>query len=397
MSTFTSAKLQGMIGKATALNATQKAMLHAACRWIDWNTLEFWPSVESWAQLASLSGETIRKHCRALEALGVIVVESRSRGGRSQSNRYRLIPSALIPQELTLFGPVGCAVKHPTSDRETPNLASRNPQLGAAKPPTTLPLPIQRTIKPPQPPRTRGNIPDLESAPAGGGRGGDSQSLQREATPAATPACRVESEEPSPTREANREPRRASEAINAPGANPLADAIEALGPPPRVAAELAALPHVTAARVQFVAEQAAKQQPHRPDRWAAMMLGLPDDELSGYRPWLRKHQARQAAIDGVRRQAIHNAIAFAHHHKDGDAVYGRFCRAVLDAIRVPWPTIGDAKRDAQLPRELLNPNASPLAVLRSLALSCGSDIEIPTDTLRMPEARGDVAQVRQVL
>lgn len=387
MTMVNSAQLERMIREATTINATQKAMLHAARWWMDWQTLEFYPAIKTWAKAASLSHQTIITHVRKLQHLGVIEVGQRTEVGRSRTNVYRLRPSALQVVIPSLFDePVGCTEeKVKTASVKGQILSSKrsNPQREKVK--ALDPISNNQGKLPPQPPRTRGNVPDLESAPAGGGRGGEFQSRQREGTPTATPARPAESGDTSPTREATREPRRRSEAINAPGANPLADAIEALGPSPRVAAELAALPHVTAARVQFVAEQAAKQQPNRPDRWAAMMLGLPDDELSGYRPWLRKHEARAVAIDRVRRNAIRAAIGFAHHHKD-DAVYGRFCRAVLDAMRGPWPMVSDAVRDGQLPREMLNPNASPLAVLRSLALSCGSDIEIPTDTLRMPEA-----------
>jgi len=381
------AQLERMIREATTINATQKAMLHAARWWMDWQTLEFYPAIKTWAKAASLSHQTIITHVRKLQHLGVIEVEIRTEVGRSRTNVYRLRPSALQVVIPSLFDePVGCAeekVKTASGKGQILSDKRSNPQREKVK--GFDPISNNQGKLPPQPPRAREAAPDSQPANTGRGRGGELQSRKREDTPAATTARRFESEEPSPTREATREPRRASEAINAPGANPVVEALVAMSVPRAEAAELAKLPHATLALVAFVAESlaTAKTPPNRPARFVAWMVRQGPEHLEGWDAFQRRTQQR----------LIRAARDWALLHTQ-DAVYGAFVNAVFAAIRPHFPRWDDAIRDGNLHPSVIRPDARPVEVLASLAASCDVDLEIPTDTLRMPEARGEVTTQR---
>ncbi len=387
------------INRCTRLEPKLRHALLAMVGWMDWDTFSLSPSLASLQEAFGVSRNTAMKRLNELERSGAVSIV-RGGGGRGTTHQITLNVGWLEGVEPGLFGdqptaqptarsarrngpPQGCTLidqKGSNSDALRVQIPSNNgPAQGWTRTPDSL-----RKQPPPQNDSCAVPPDAVVHARGRGGGGGEFQTGKTKATPAAPTVRRVAEFEAKPTREGDEPTPRATVAINATRRNQLADEIEAIGPSPRVAAELAALPHVTVPLVRFIAEQAAKQKPNRPDCWAEKLLRLPPGELSQYGPWLRKYEAREAAIDVVRQRVIGSAIAFAHHHRD-DAVYGRFCRAVLDAMRTTWPKVGDAKRDGQLPRELINPNASSLAVLRSLAAGCGHDIEIPTDTLRLPE------------
>lgn len=395
MTTVNSAQLERMIREATTINATQKAMLHAARWWMDWQTLEFYPAIKTWAKAASLSHQTIITHVRKLQHLGVIDVGQREEVGRSRTNVYRLRPSALQVVIPSLFDePVGCAgEKVKTASRKGQNGSGKrsNPQREKVKGfDTTC---IYQGKQPPQPPRTRGNVPEFESAPAGRGRGGDSQSRQREDTPDAKPAGGAAEFPVSTTRKASQDTTRASEAINASATNPVVEALVALSVPRNEAVELAAIPHVDLSLVAFVSEQAARHKAtiKRPARWIAKLVRGGPGELEGWDAHVAKQRDRERRS---RESLIAMALRWAGEHAN-DGVYRQFIASAMAVIKHQFPTGWvQVCRECSIHPSVMCKGATPAEVLASMAASCGVDLEIPTDTLRMPEARGEVTQPR---
>jgi len=394
-----------MISEADAsrVNASDRHMLLTMLRWADTETLELRPAVETIARAMGAHPQTVRRRLKRLEDMGVLVFLHRSEGGRCDTHRMKINLSALTVEEPMLLDVLGPATGFEgqasitDSPTETPARRTGNPRASSAKPLRRVaetPAPCfvnpcaaqgeqttEQTKEQPPPPRGRGSVPDFAPAAGGGRGGGRVQCDGTKATPVATTVRRVAEVEANPTHEANQAGRPATVATNAAGASPVVEALVALTVPRAEAEELAALPHTDLVLVAYVAAAAERQKPNRPARWIASLVRRGPKHLEGWDQHLAKQRDRE------RRHAsalIRHAADWALQHAS-DEVYRPFIANVSAAIKPHFPRWGDAIRDGSLHPSVIRADATPVEVLASLASSCGVEIEIPTDTLRMPE------------
>ena len=88
------------------------------------------PALQTVADMAGLDERSIRRHVRAFETDGVLVVVAKSRGGRSKPSEYRLDLSALNPDTATRV----YDIRNPDSGALNPD--SENTKPGHSDPPT---------------------------------------------------------------------------------------------------------------------------------------------------------------------------------------------------------------------------------------------------------------------
>lgn len=390
---------------ASRINASDRHMLLTMLQWADTETLELRPAVETIAAAMGAHPQTVRRRLKRLEDQGVLVFVHRSKGGRCDTHRIRINLSALTAEEpmlLDVFGPATRPDRQASAtDGHDHTLApgEQNPRAArgfadSSRPETPAPdtkKPLrsaggtdQGTRKQPPPPRSTLALPHLAAtaivAP-GGGRGGEGQSQEAQSPPAAPSLRRVAEVEPKPTREAKPQPRPASVATNASASSPVVEALVALTVPRAQAERLANLPHVTLGLVAYIAAAAERQKPNRPARWIAALVERGPQHLEGW----DRHQAQLAKREReLASWLIRQASLWLTDHA-ADAVYAPFCRAVREAIRPHFATWGEAALTGNLHPAVIRADASPIEVLTSLAASCGVELEIPTDTLRLPE------------
>jgi len=163
--------------------------------------------------------------------------------------------------------------------------------------------------------------------------------------------------------------------------------------PRNEAAELAAIPHVDLSLVAFVSEQAARNKAtiKRPARWIAKLVRGGPGELEGWDAHVAKQRDRERRS---RESLIAMALRWAGEHAN-DGVYRQFIASAMAIIKHQFPTGWvQVCRECSIHPSVMRKVAAPAEVLASMAASFGVDLEIPTDTLRMPEARGEVTQPR---
>lgn len=107
------------------VDPTDRLVLLCLPKWINWTTLELWPSMGAIADAAGLTARTVGLSLDRLARRGVLEFLIRSRGGRSGghgvTHRLRVHPDALAP-------------KYPEGDSEY--ATHSNPEAGAGLPRT---------------------------------------------------------------------------------------------------------------------------------------------------------------------------------------------------------------------------------------------------------------------
>lgn len=77
------------------LGPTERLVCQTLAVWIDWQTLELWPSIPTIAEATNRTERTIQRVMRSLEARGIVRYVRRSTGGIGRSHRFRVCPDAL--------------------------------------------------------------------------------------------------------------------------------------------------------------------------------------------------------------------------------------------------------------------------------------------------------------
>lgn len=137
------------------LGPTERLVCQTLAVWIDWQTLELWPSIPTIAEATGKCRRTVQKALRVLEARGVIEYARRSSGGLGRSHRFRVRPEALEPTpNRATIAPLNRA----TSARLTVQLCTSNRATVAQK--------QQDREQERQQQQPQGEIPPLRSGPA---------------------------------------------------------------------------------------------------------------------------------------------------------------------------------------------------------------------------------------
>ena len=118
------------VAESTRYRGLRKLALMQLSLWGDPNGTRIFPSLKTVADMAGLDERTMRRHVRAFEQDGVLVVVARSRGGRSKPSEYRLDLGALNPDT----GPPVHGVRNPGAGALNPDSDDRKP--GHMTPPT---------------------------------------------------------------------------------------------------------------------------------------------------------------------------------------------------------------------------------------------------------------------
>lgn len=369
------AHLQKLIRNAATINATQKGMLQAAVFWMNWESLKFFPAIKTWAKAAGLSHQTIITHVRKLQALGVLEIEERFERGRSRTNVYRLVPSALQSAEPLLFQePVTCdleKVKSAETKGQTGALKRSNWQREKVN--VVDPICIELSEEHPQhQSRPLAATKAVASKPVTGGGGGSNLSPDE---------------------------------IDA-----IVEAIEHLGVCTATAFELSHLDGMSMTKVRYVADRlntaCATGRIVYPAKLAEKFLRTGEEHLDGYKAWVREDNRRLAAraraqtptqdspaptspavAEAFRALLVRRAERFAGSHAD-HAAFGAFCRSASRAIEGNRSLATGTVITTEI-EQLQSPHLE-LRVLSLMAAAAGVSLEVPTDTLRID--RGEQAQ-----